>query len=553
MLTPNQQPTPQSSQPSQASQDVSARNKQRGTGFSNINSMLQANQGAGQKMGQQIGSSLTNQAGQIQQGIKQGQSGFQAGMATGSAGANAAISQGQKLQKQKDANGVEETDAVYQARLASSNPTGGQDGNPNLSGRLGATTNPELQANNGVQIQPIVQQPMDLAAMGTALTNAAYQGPQGLSNAGQLSSRAATTSALGQLGATGAGQGQLLASQVAKRGNYGQGQTALDQMLLGKGGQQAIQQGRSAIGGIQNQAQGAIQGAEAQANATQQDIEGRKVATTQALQNQLSGAGDTTSGGITGFTTQAAKQASDYNTQADRIGKLLNGINPDTGLATSTISPSDLTLLQNMSQYGIDPNQQIYGKTATEQQGFLGQLGNNPYDKNTEKWQGQQAAAANALGSFLGDQNAGKFGTASFTSAFNPVTQQNLGNQMGVVQASDVAQQQGIQGNIKQIEDARTILNTNKGNDGGGAAGNLVNSLMASLTPEQQATVNAYHTTGQKLDQIQGLLGQNLQADTGNQKSIQQLALERFGQAYTPVAQNAPRIGVPTTPRDQGV
>jgi hypothetical protein len=448
--------------------------------------MLNANQGAGQKMGQQIGSSLANQAGQVKQGIQAGQQGFQAGMQQGSQQANQAIGQGQQLQK--NAN---ETDEVYQSRLA------GQD-----------------------QSQ--------LATQGQALTNAAYQGPQGLQNAGQLSSRAATASALGQLGATSSGQGQLLASQVAKRGNYGQGQNALDQMLIGKGGQQEIQQGRSAVGGIQNQAQGAIQGATAQANATQQDIEGRKVATQHDLgANQKA------------IQDAAAKQATDYNTNAGKLQQMLAGKNPDGTTIDAThpsqYSDQDVSLLNNMKDYGLDPNQMIYGTNAENQQNYLAQLGSGANLTQAEKYQGQQAAAANALASFSGDQNAGKIGANQFGNAFSAGQQQNVSGSMTNQQQADQAAVARSNQQLALAQQAEMYDYNAAHPMGGDSALGKQRALMDTARRNQMQ--EALRQQGFNANETSAQVQQDIAGRTGTQKSALQLALERMGKTYTPPGQ----------------
>ena len=50
--------------------------QKKGTGFTNIGRMLQANQGAGQRMGQKIGSNLQGQAGTVIGGVQAGNQDF---------------------------------------------------------------------------------------------------------------------------------------------------------------------------------------------------------------------------------------------------------------------------------------------------------------------------------------------------------------------------------------------------------------------------------------------------------------------------------------------
>lgn len=370
----------------------SAQNRQRGTGFVNINKIINANQGAGQKMGQTIGNSLSNQAGQVRQGIQQGQNQFQAGMQQGSTGANQAIQQGQALTQ-----GANESATDYANRLAQ------QDSNA-------------------------------LGTQGKALQTAAYTGPQGLQNSNQIQANAATASALGRLGTTGAGQAQLLSSQVAQRGNYGQGQSALDQLLLGQGGQGAIQRGSASLANIGNQASNAVMNAQNQASATGSAINANKTNALQAIQNQLSGTGDT---GTKGFTQLAKEQAASTNKNAQRLQELLNGknaqgadITPETFAAeTPEQQAADRALIENMGQYGIG-NAAIFGLDQQEMQGFgnvLGQLTGNANFAQNQQYLGNQGQAAQNLASFLGDQATQKQ-ISNATSGDNAFKQGNIFN-----------------------------------------------------------------------------------------------------------------------------
>lgn len=482
MLTPNQQPA----QPSQSDQDTANRKKQSGSGFTNISKMLGANQGAGAAMGQKIGTSLATQAGDVREGIKAGQQQFGTQMQAGQTAAQGAIGQGQQLQR-----GATEDQATYEARLA-----------------------------NADQSQ--------LASQGKALQGAAYQGPQGLATSGQLASKAATAGALGRLGATGAGQSQLLASQVAQRGNYGQGQSALDQMLLGKQGQQAIQTGRSSTSGLEGQVQGATQAAAAQAGAAGQNIEANKVAALHALQNQLSGTGE--AGTQKGFTQQAKEQGQAFNTQATRLSALLRGdIDPDTG---KPIVPTqdDIALINNMESYGLSPDQMMYsGGTSSD---VLGRLtGNANLNQSAGRYMGSQGAAAQNLASFL-QQDPTKIDTTSFTTkAFSPTTNQEVLASNAQEQSKDEA----IRSNAKLMGDQQASYNNYL--QAAIAAGGDRYGEMQNAIAQATKIRNAYGLDPANKSVAQWQAEQA--AHTGQQKSLKQLALERYG-AYTPPKQDIP-------------
>lgn len=501
MINPNKNPQ----QPTQADQQKQQdRNRQRGTGFTNINKVLGANVGAGKEMGQKIGSSLSGQAGAIKEGIKQGQAGFQAGMQSGAQQAQSAIQQGQALKQQEG----EQADA-YANRLAGI----GQD------------------------------QPVDLAAQGKALRSAAYQGPQGMEKAGQLTSQAATASALAKLGGTAGGQQQLLASQVAGRGGYGTGHSALDRMLLAKGGQQEIQRGRGALTGIESAAQGAVQGAQQQAVAQVAGIEANKTKALQDLQSQLSGEGKE---GPKGFLTQAKEQAADFNTKASKIQQMLSGKNPDGTTIDAThpsqYSQEDIALLNDMESYGIDPNQMIYGKNISEYGSALGDISSNVDLSQQSRYMGNQAQAAKNLATFLSDQGASTINVNPFNEqVFNKGQQQSAMSRNEQAQQLDLAQQKKLQDLSKEASVYGAVRRAFKPNvsdtniklDDGRSLAQARDSLVAQLTPEEQRIARSFGTLGQSLEYAQDALSKRAASSVGQKKSMQQLALERLGQKYT--------------------
>jgi hypothetical protein len=360
------QPSTQTTAPATvgSNADYDRERQQQGTGFTNINRVLNANSGAGQQLGQSIGGALTNQANVVKSGIQQGQSAFQAGMQQGSSQANSAIQAGQAQEKQAG-----ESDSDYANRLAN------------------ATT--------------------DYSTLGSNLQGAAYSGPTALNNANQIQTQASNATNLGNLTQSGAGQQQLLAGTVAKPGAYTTGDSALDQLLLGQGGQSYLQQGRQATTGLNQQATNAVSDAANQAAAQTAAIQNNKTNTLQALNNYLSGAGDSTSNGITGITQLAKNQATNTQATAQDISTTL------AGLANGTISPSSLTPQQqtdlaNMGQYGLS-GINLYSKNPLT--GVAGNLVNgnfsgqinpniqyNPNDPNAQYSNNNQAALKQAIG-----------------------------------------------------------------------------------------------------------------------------------------------------------
>jgi hypothetical protein len=507
MIQPIQQPT-------QSEQDKKDRNKQRGTGFTNINRVLGANVGAGEKMGQKIGEGLSSQAGDIRAGIEAGKSKFQAGMQQGAAGAQSAIQQGQQYGQQV----------------------------------------------SGQQDQFAQLDPNQLKEQGQALRSAAYKGPQGIEAAGKLGSQAATASALGRLGATAGGQQQLLASQVAQRGGYGTGQSALDRALIGRSGQQQIQQGRSALSGIEAQTQGALQGAQSQAAAKAAGIEAQRAKTIQDLRSKLSG--------DTGLLSVAKQQASEYNKAGSKIQQMLAGKNPD-GTTIDANNPSkwgeqDVALLDQLEQYGINPEQGIYGKNMDEYGNILSDLSSNiDISQTGGRFMGSQSGAAQNLATLLGDEAAAKqVAENQFNEKlFNPVQQQEAMRRNQEMRTQDLAQQSKLS---ELSREAQGLLGVRQGTQsgfsdtdiklsGGGKYGgmNLAQArdqIVAQLTPQEQAVVRSMPTLAQGLDYAQSAIAGRARQAVGQDQSVAELARKRLGlplQASLPKSKEIPGMVVP--------
>lgn len=351
----------QSSAPQAASSNPSQ--KQKGTGFTNIGKVLNANQGVGEKLGQKIGGGLSDQANSVREGIQSSQNKFTNQMGTAAGQANNAINAGATYARQAGEN-----DSDYANRVSAG-------------------------------------QNVDYSQIGKNLASAAYSGPMGLENANQLNSQASNTAALGRLAGNSAGQSQLLRSQVAQRGNYTTGQNALDSLLLGQGGQKAVQTGRASTNGINQLSNNAILNANNQANVTQSAIDKSKVNAIQGLQNSLTGAGDETSNNILGLNTLAKNQAKDFQDKSSRLGQIVRGeINP------SDMTEDDLNLVNSAGDYGIDLGSNLYrkGDDAAGINSALGQLGQVSSDLGSSRYIGNQQNAAQNLAKLLGDTQSQK-------------------------------------------------------------------------------------------------------------------------------------------------
>lgn len=285
------------------------KNKQRGTGFANIGRILQANQGVGQQIGQKIGGNISEQANAVRQGIEAGRQKFQAGQQTASTAANQNIQAGQRLAKEAG-----ETDEKYAERIA--------------------------QVQNAGQV-------------GQNLRATQYTGPMGIENADKLQSKAVNTAALSRLAGSGAaGQDLLLRNMVAGRGGYTRGQSALDRLLVGKEGQQAIQAGRQAASGLAGTAQNTLQSAQNLAQATQTDIEsGKQTALSGILQ------------GATSIDEAGRQRAQQFKQDAQDLNSVLAGTyKADTPEAKQRA----LDLISRMGEFGLENKELYSGNVNTD-------------------------------------------------------------------------------------------------------------------------------------------------------------------------------------------
>jgi hypothetical protein len=379
--TPQQPASPDNSSLQQ--QDLNR--QQRGTGFTNINRILGANQGAGLREGQAISNGLSNQAGSVQNNINQGQSQFQAGLNDANTAAQSNIQSGSKFVK-----GSGETDDAYAKRVASDNTT-------------------------------------DYSKLGQTLANTTYNGPNSISNADQVKSQAATVGALGQLAGNSAGQSQLLKSMVAQRGNYTTGQNALDNLLVGQEGQGALQQGRQAALGVTQQASNAVDNSSAQALAAKNAIDNQRTSALTNLRSSLSGDGTTdptaNPNGITGIETAAKNAATKYTSDAQRLQQLVRGTDsagnsfinaptPTTGADTDTsryVTDADKALIARMNDFGVKNNNLYIDPSNNSQyQSALGTLAGKFLRRGLgdHLYSDDQKTASTNLAKLLGDSPA---------------------------------------------------------------------------------------------------------------------------------------------------
>jgi hypothetical protein len=327
--------------------------RQKGTGFTNIRNLLQANVGAGGVMGAGLASGLGQKAGQLSQDVQTAGQQF-----------------GQQYQQQKE-------------------KTLGQGGS--VAGIGGYLTGE--QDVSGLSEE-------EAKKLGENLASAQYTGPTELQNQQALLGRAGNIQALSTLaGMGGIGQGRLLQGSATRRGAYTRGQGLLDQYLVGQdvGAQQAIKAASAEAAGAAQQAQTSADVAAQQAEGLKTSIEAQKEQTKQDVLKALAGTQES--------ATQGAKQ---FLAQADRIKKAIATMGGEEGIPLDQLNAEDLAALQNLQAYGINP---ATVTTADDLAGLLKQIsasGNVEFTGQQRYGTEEERRAARNLALLSGQEDVAK-------------------------------------------------------------------------------------------------------------------------------------------------
>lgn len=396
------QPNNPSNQPAEPQSSPIGR-REKGTGFTQIQRILGANQGAGDQMGNIIGSGLTSQAGNLSGQLGQAQNQFRTQFDLGKNKAQSDIDLGKNLVQQTG-----ESNDAYAARVAAAN------------------------ANN-----------TNLDTQGTTFANAAYSGPSSIAGADRFGSQARNIGQQGSLAGSGAGQSMLLGGMVAKPGTYTRGQNALDQLLLGQSvqGQQALRQAQAQTSGLARNVGTALSSAENLAKGTSTGIQQQKTQAQMDLTKAL-GSEDTLDQGILGRGA-SAKDA--YNAEKDRLQQLLTKRDANqASFPVDNLTDADKALLQRMTDFGINNDYTVDTRNNDLMQGFLNKISGGLQTQSGMKLSDNEKQAALNLSDFLKQQdiktaiNQNKFGTNKFQGDIN-----DLAGDIKSADTQERAQKQG--------------------------------------------------------------------------------------------------------------
>jgi len=420
---------------------------QRGSGYTNIQRVLQAN--VGNQLGQAVGGGIQQQAQQTQSGIQQA---------------------GQQFEQASQAANIATPERQQALQQILQDPT-------KYFG------------------QNIGQDQMQQAAQAQQLVAGQYGGPTQLQNLGQLQSQVGAAQQLGQA-VTSAGGQQALLQRFLGAPQYQAGQQAFDVALLGATGTPQLQAARRATFGLGRQLTGQETAAEQQA----QQLTSQAQQAGQQAQQQL---GQT----ITGEQTQLQQQAQQAQAARDaQVQALLQGV--QSGQLTQA-QADQLGLQAGQGLFNIgsaisnylqeDPlkataqniaSTQDYAKLAA-----LGQLGGQYTPEQAaqvlQQFKGQQAQAGQFQatpgfefnkGAFLSDVDTQQ---QQYQQAVTPIQQ--------LLAQRQAQRQQELEGGIAQT------LGNIVASSGGPMTGSLSQTLsMANLnlSPAQQQEVqNAFKSS----------------------------------------------------------
>lgn len=426
----------------QAPSGGGASTSKNGTGFVNIQNVLNANKGSGAQLGNAIGSGITQQATDVGNQLGQAQQTFGAQAAAGTVG-NAAdqsavsnilggisgysaptvntVGSGSTSTTPAATTTTPNTVSYQQAGAA---PASGPNGFPTTQNSI---ANPwsasQISAYQAANPTPAAGQnlstPLDagltqgnVSQFGQLLAGQ-YTGPQELSGIDQLNQQAQQVAALGQNIGTSGGQQQLLQQFVGgNNANYGAGAQGLDQLLLGQGGAQPLQKAAAGTALLPGQVASAQSAAENQANLDQ--ASSAQYGT--QLQAQLAAA----QAGILAPAQQLAANAQTADTTTQNNFAALQALLQPSTTAAGTGANSTASL--NNPQQAIQ-SMQTQGLITPAQAGQLNTLITQGYiDPNSTANAAYEAAQSNPGGfSTFANPSTTTVGTPTGTGgSFNP-------------------------------------------------------------------------------------------------------------------------------------
>lgn len=478
--TPGTTSQPGTSQQDPGLQLNSTGQRQQGTGFTNINKILNAGSGAGQQLGNAIGAGVSNQAQGFSNNLSQAQNNFNTQAGQNTYGAN------DQSNVTNTINSIIGPGSTQQSAL-----TAGQNA-------------------NAQQFQNYI--------------NGQYNGPTQLGSTQQLQNQAMNVQQLGQATQSQGGQQGLL-QQFAGKGQYTAGEQGLDSALLGIQGQQGLQQARSATTGIQQQLGNATTQAQQAAQTAQgtnavfgQNVLGQLTTATQPIDQAAQVAANNQVQANQTLNTQAGTLASSIqdiinkkgittasgdNSQAQAVSNLINqgqltqpmltalGIDPSTYVGDISLNNLQ-TALASASQTPttVSPGQMINSTQAAQLQALQGLAGGKSILPQDISQAQIQAALSPAGNTYTNPTLSGIGGTAGIIgNDITTASRSNILNNDQTQLANYISQQSQLQ-NLLNSANKPITTNTGLGNHPLQTTGNYVAGISPSTQSLQQQIAN---------------------------------------------------------------
>lgn len=350
--------------------------RQRGTGFTNIQRILNANVGAGQQMAGKISQGIQSAGQNVQQKAQKAQQQFKSAFEQAVNPAMQNIAAGSELAKRSD-----ESQEDYAKRISEAN-------------------------KNYLEI-------------GKNVSQARYGGPMNIQGGKALVGEAQGVSTLGGLAGTGTGQ-QLLSKQyvAGRQGGYSKGQGALDQLLLGQSreAQKSLQEARQDVSGIGKEVSGIEKAATSDVANIRRQIEQQKSEALKGVQKSI--------GGLEQAGRESAQQ---YSKEATRLSDLLKNAKEGSspigmvdGVYNDAQAALDMDILKNAPKYGIDLDAKVLSYDMPTVIAGLQEMANKATTGMTTRYTDAQREALKRLTQFQQDQEkATKIGEMENKEAFN--------------------------------------------------------------------------------------------------------------------------------------
>lgn len=477
-LTISGQPSSGNAPQSQASSNP---NQTKGSGYTNIQKVLQAN--AGNKLGQTIGSNIQSAGNTAQDNLKQAQQQFQQGTQQ-----NQANSQGNQQFVQN---------------------------------QLG-----QYSGNNQAPVNDPSQQ--DVSRFQTLLSGQ-YQGPTNLENSQQIQNQAANVGQMGQALNTAGGRMGLL-NQVVGKPQYTSGQRTLDNLLLGQSNDPSLQAAKRQALTLQGKVGNAVTGAQAQgqqqtaqAQTFGKDVQNQFGQNVQsqyaALQNAAQKAQaqrDAQNSQLQSDLTSGILSADEAQQLGIQNGQMMYNIDPTKFINPSTMAANAQNVASTQDYARLQALQKLSGQYAPQQaQDTLGKFSN---PSQAGQFQATPAFSANKEGF----QQAYKTAQDAYNAKLQPAQQSvDQGNQMirlyfGRFSPEDVteAKQQGI--DVHNLMAKKYPGALGPGNVTGSWLGSNIQTANKNLKDTQNALNQSYGTNKYNVAQpLQNTLVQQPPLDLG--------------------------------------